>query len=166
MIQTITHPVSNYAISEIIFEAGDKFITTLKNPLPEQHLNENGMVVIGSMSIDIDNYSQTVGQGDNAKFTPRQGQAPFPVGSVVTMTALEICRYICVKNLHGGTLNFETVVYQDVLTPAEGVLVVPTEDFLHNDVVKKAGTPILIKQGETISAATGVKIGVFTPSQG
>jgi hypothetical protein len=164
MIQTKTNQVGNYLISEITLGIGDKFITTLKNPLPEQHLNENSMVVSGSISIDIDNYSETVGKGDNAKFKPRQGQTPFEVGTVVTMTALEVCRYICVKNLNGGTLNFETVVYQDALTPAAGVLVVPTGDFLYNGSAKTAGTPILIKQDDIIEAAVGTKIGVFTPS--
>lgn len=164
MIQTKTKQVSNYVISEIIFGVGDKFITTLKNPLPEQHLNENSMVVVGSMAIDIDSYSKTVGKGDNARFKPRQGQTPFPVGTVVTMTALETCKYICVKNLNGGTLNFETVVYQDLLTPAAGVLVVPTGNFLHNGAAKTAGTPVLAEQGDTISASPGVKMGVFTPN--
>lgn len=164
MIQTKTNQVGNYVVSEINLGVGDKFITTLKNPLPEQHLNENSMVVSGSISIDIDSYSETVSKGDNAKFKPRQGQTPFEVGTVVTMTGLETSQYVCVKNLNGETLNFETVVYQDVLTPTVGAIVIPTEDYLLNAAVKTAGTPTIIKQGDTIGAAVGTKIGVFTPS--
>lgn len=156
--------LDSFEISILTLGAGDVFNTKLINPLPEQHLNENSMVVSGAITIQIDDYTHAAGAGENAKFTPRAGQAPFVVGTIVCMTAVEPTTYVCIKNTVGGVLGFESVESPGTMTPVVGSVLIPTAAYTLNGEAKSAGAPMLAKQGDVLGTVVGSKIGVFTPT--
>jgi hypothetical protein len=154
--------LSNFTLTQVAMLTDDILSFTLKNPLLTDHLSNNTMVVKGSLTITIDDYIKVSNLGDDAKYCPRLGQTPFVSGTVVNMKATEPSIYLCVVDNLGGKLNYESIVYETPLTPAVGTLAVPTEDYLLNGIQNAAGTPVVIKAGDTISTTPGVKIGLFT----
>lgn len=144
--------------------AGDVFNTKLINPLPEQHLNQASMVISGVLQISVGEYITEVNVGENAKVTPRAGQSPFPVGTIVSIVAVQQTRYTCVTNEAGGVLLFEAAISQGDMPLAAGTIVIPTSNYTLNGTPYLAGNALLAAEGDVINAPVGTKIGIFTPT--
>lgn len=162
MIVTKEFFLSKFRLAQINLATNDALSIVLKNPLYSQHVSKNNMVVSGSLQIQIAEYSEVVQAGGNAKFCPRKGQTPFPVDTVVTMTALEPTQYLCLVDTTGATVNFETVSYSAQWAPEAGCVATPITAYTLNGVECAAGAPYLTAQGDTLVLDNGALIGLFT----
>lgn len=162
MIVTKEFSILTFKLSQINCAANDVVKIVLKNPLFEQHLNQNNMVIYGALQIQIDSYSEIAGAGQNAKFCPRKGLTPFPIDTFVTMTATEPTQYLCVIDTTNRTLGYEAVPYASWTSPV-GCIAAPITPYTLNGVEYAAGTPYLTAQGDILTAPETATIGLFTP---
>ena len=156
--------LGNYEITLYVMEESRITSFKIKQPLPELHKHTQNMLISGEMRIDIGEYSTTITGGSSAKFTPRAGQAPFPSGTVSTMTPLTVCQYLCVRYLPGNQLNL------NIYTSLGGIqnfpsnsLITATELYTVDGVEKAPGMPTLVTSNLIIEIPAGAKIGIFEP---
>lgn len=154
--------VGAYEINGMDFNTNDVFEITVADPTIESHPNAN-MLTSGRITVSILGASKSFTTGEVSLFRPFTDgtlQPPAPANLVVSITANEPTRYLCVSPVSG--LNFPT--YESPMSLTNGTLVVPLEAYSINEVEYPAGAPYAVQDAASVLTTTvGSKIGVFTP---
>lgn len=141
----------------------------ISNPNPSNFLSMTTTVLEGSLSVDVsaegfEPFTAISYAGDHVNYKPRDGMDGYGVEVTALLTMLEDVTYVCIRCSEERKMDQTKIIYSEPITITEDSLVICLNDYSVNDVNYTTKKPVLVKQGDVITAPLDSIVIIYTAS--